>query len=410
MAAPPTLPAVVPSKATETAASGGRGIAYGAGNTIPAVCLDAALDSGTTYRCLERRAQFLEGSGFGPAGDFDVPGQPGKTANDLWSEWCSYAAYNNGAAALVRYNRAGQMAERYVLPFHSIRKTDKGTFLLNHKYGRKGFSAKGTTEHSPFDNSKEVVQQVVAWADTPVDPRNPDGPKHGQPGQILYVYKPKAGEEDYPLPPHWPGLEDTLADAEYARFDYEEVRNGFFASAMLTLIGEQDNATEGEDGKTEQDRTDDELRSFTGNTNQPGGRKKLFVMEAKTKEEAPILTPFNGNTNVEKLIAKRESIGEIVCRNIGIPPILAGFAKPGQLGAAQEILNAVELTQESLEPLRKLLVRQFWRLMPELDGQQPGVKKPISFLPQAVLDELTPDEKRALGGYKPNPATPTVQP
>lgn len=390
--------------------SGGRALSFGEGNTLPLVALDAALDSGTTYRCLERRAQFLEGLGFGKEGEIEVPGQPGKTANDLWSEWCSYGAYNNGAAGLIRYNNEKELAERYVVPFHAVRKTDKGTFLLNHRYGRKGYKPKDTTEHAPFDPRPDVIDQVLQRAEDLVRENDPSSGKVGQPGQILYAYKPKAGEEDYPLPPHWAGLEDSLSDAEYSRFDYEEVRNGFFPTAMLTLVGEQDNGQEGEDDKTEEDRTDEELRNFTGNNNTGTGRKKLLVLEAKTKEQAPVLTPFNGTSNLDKLIEKRESIGQIVCRNIGIPPILAGFAKPGQLGAAQEILNAVELTQDSLEPLRKMLLRGFWRLMPELNGQEPGLKKPISFLPPEVLNELTSDEKRKLGGYDPLAPTQPVQP
>ncbi|NVO33280.1 hypothetical protein [Hymenobacter lapidiphilus] len=406
MAVPPTLPAVVAVRGTATAPSGGKAIAYGEGDTAPQVCLDAALDSGTAYRALERRAQFLEGTGFpvpvtdpraagydpsllNTMGHTPVPGQPGKTANDLWSEWCGYGAYNNGAAALIRYAADATMEERYVVPFHAVRKTTKATFLLNHKIGRKGYRGADSTEHGAFDPRPEIIAAILELAEQPLKESAPDGPKHGQPGQILYAYAPRPGQEDYPYPPHYAGLEDVLTDAEYARFDYEEVRNGFFPSAMLTIIGEEDSTTKDANGDTQQDRTDAELRGFTGNNNSGTGRKKLFVMEAATKEQAPILTPFNGNTNVEKLIEKRDSIGQIVCRNIGIPPILCGFAKPGQLGATQELVNAAELTQRSLEPLRQLLLRSFLRIMPELVGLLPGQHSPVE-IAKTVQATATP--------------------
>jgi len=405
------LPSVVTQKDFGSGStSGGKGLAYGFGNTVPQVALDAALNSGTAYRCLERRTAFLVGMGLPEnLAALDVPGHPGKDVGELWGESCSDWSYFNGVAYLVRYALDKSIGELHLLPFPSVRKTDKGTFLLNHKFGRKGFSKSDTTEHAAFDNSDEAIQAVLDKAEEPIDPKNPEGPKHGQPGQILYAYIAKAGEKDYPLPPHWAGLEDVLLDTQLSKFDLEEVRNGFFPNGVLTLIGEQDDLTVGEDGLTQVERTNEALRDFTGNGTSQEGRDKLLVLEAKTKEQAPVLTPFNGTTNMEKLDAKKESTGMVVCRHIGIPPILAGFAKAGQLGAAQEILNAVELTQDDLAPTQRKALRTLALLIPELKTAKVGAKKPISFLPPEVLAVLTVDEKRKLGGYEalPVPVTPT---
>ncbi len=222
-------PGIVPQK-DAVYITGGKGLPYGEGNTVPVLAMSAAQASGTAFRCLERRAQFLEGTGFptpvvdkatglpkpgeeDTLGDTPIPGHHGlKTANDLWAELCSYGSYNNGAAVLVRYSEDGEIGEEYMVPFASVRKTDKGTFLLNHKFGRKGFSKSDTTEHLPFDPSEETVKAVLARAQEPIDERKPEGPKRGQPGQIAFIYTPSAGQEDYPLPPHWAGLEDVLAE------------------------------------------------------------------------------------------------------------------------------------------------------------------------------------------------------
>lgn len=384
----PDFGAVEQKDLGSASAVGGGGLLYGKGNTVPVIAMTAAHQSGTAYRCLERRAQFLEGLGFptperdpktgallrpeeaGTMGETPVPGHGGaKTANDLWAELCSYGGYLNGAAVLVRYTNAANIGEVHVLPFGSVRKTQKGTYLLNHKFGRKGYKESDSTEHLPFNPDPKQVRREMAAAKALAEQQKKP---YVQAGQIYYIYTPKAGEEDYPLPPHWAGLEDILADGELARFDLENIRNGFYPNAILTLIGQQNNTVVDEDGDTEADRTDDELRDFTGNGANPTGRKKILVLDAPTKDQAPILTAFDGTGGMLKTDQKKEALGQVVCRHIGIPPILAGFAKAGQLGAAQEIMNAAQLTQSSLEPLRKLLLRAFWRLMPALSGLVPA--------------------------------------
>ena len=405
-----------------TYALGGAGVAFGVGNTVPVVAMAAAHQSGTAYRCLERRAQFLEGTGFpvpapdpvtgivlpeavGTLGETEVPGHNGqKTANDLWAELCSYGSYNNGAAVLVRYTNAGQIGEVHTLPFGAVRKTANGTYLLNHKFGKRKFSSAETTEHLPFDPDPKTVKDLLKHAREIDDKtRKP----YGQPGQILYIYTPKAGEEDYPLPPHWAGLEDVLADGAYARFDLDEVRNGFNAKGMIVFIGVDDEQTVDEYGKTKKDYTNDELDKFTLQGADGAGRSSVMVFDVKTKDEAPLWIPMNTVTNIEKLDAKKEAVGQTVCRHIGIPPVLAGFAKPGHLGAATEIINAVQLTQDSLEPLRKCLLRAFWRIMPALKGHVPGQRKPLAFVDPLIMAQLSSDEVRALGGYGPKTtATP----
>lgn len=377
---------------------GGKALAYGMGNTVPVVAMAAAQQSGTAYRCLERRAQLLEGEGFplpqrnpvtgaylveaqaGTMGETAVPGHPGKTANDLWAELCSYGGYLNGDAVLVRYlGEEGNygIGEIHVLPFGSVRKTTNGTYLLNHKFGRKGFRQGDTTEHLPFNpDPAHVKARMEADMKTAADNDKP----YSQAGQIFYIYTPKAGEEDYPLPPHWAGLEAILADAAYARFDLEEVEGGFSAKGALVMIGEEDDSTEDEDGLTEADRTNLALARFTSDGAKQQGvkRESIMVLDVKTKETVPQWIPMNTTIDLKWLSDKKEAIGQEVCRHIGIPPILAGFARAGQLGATQEIINATQLTQNSLEPLRKLLLRAFWRLMPSLAGVVPGKLNPVA--------------------------------
>jgi hypothetical protein len=393
----PDYGAVPQSESASYSKQGGKGIAYGQGNVVPVLAMAAAQQSGTAYRCLERRAQFLEGAGFpvpkrdevtgvlltqaeaGTMGETPVPGHPGKVANDLWAELCSYGAYLNGDAVLVRYNNAGVIGEIHVLPFGAVRKTANGTYLFNHKFGRKGFNSSDTTEHLPFDNDPKTVKAVLKRAKE-IDPKTKK--PYGQPGQIFYIYTPKAGEEDYPLPPHWPGLEAVLADAAYARYDLEEVERGFASKGMLAFVGKQDDQTKDEEGLTERDRTDLMLQRYTGAGAREQGvpRESIMVFDAEGKESIPVWIPMATTVDLKWLSDKKESIGQEVCRHIGIPPILAGFAKAGQLGAVQEIVNATNLTQNSLEPLRKLLLRAFWRLMPTLNGVVPGKLNPAGLV------------------------------
>lgn len=400
VAVPPPVTDIVPDKSTVTApVSGGRVIAYGVGNVLPQVALEAALNSGTCARAVEKLGAFIEGTGFPESiADLEVPGRPGYTIGEAWTETCSYGAHNKGAAFLIKYNNAGEIGEVHILPFGSVRKTDRGTFMLSHKFGRKGFKVKDATEHMPFNDDPDVVRAILERAELPVNPNQPDGPKIGQSGQILYAYARKAGEEDYPLPPYWPGVEDVLADSEYARFDLDEVRGGFNAKGLLALIGKQDDQTPGKDGRTDAQDTDVELAKFTnaGARAEGESRKSILVLDVESKDAVPVWVAMNTSVALDKIDAKKEALGQTVCRHVGVPPILCGFAKPGQLGAAQEILNAVEMTQDDVLPLRKTLYRAFTRVIKAAAGQPIGNRKPISFIPPELMAALTPEEKRRM--------------
>jgi len=373
----------------------GKLLDFGRGNTLPQAWLDMVLQSGTAYTCLEKRKAFLEGAGLPPElAKIPVPGTK-LTAADLWSQLCSYGSGFRAVALLVRYNALGGFGEVHLLPNGSVRKTTAGTFLFNRKFGREGYKQSEDTEHLPFDDSPEAIAQVL---DNVRRKNKVGGGKIGQPGQILYAYTPQAGEEDYALPIGYVGREDIQTDTEYARFDLEEVRNGFFPNAIITILGAQNGKTADENGETEEDRTDDELRDFTGNGSAPLGRKKVLVMDAATKDMAPIVTTFDGGKQLEKLIAKRPAVAEAVCRHFGVMPILIGLSTAGKLGQSQEIMNAVELMQDALTPLRQLLLRVLNQVLPGHNFQVAN-KKPISFLPPEVYKTLTPTEIRQLGGY-----------
>ena len=372
----------------------GKVINFGGSNILPQVWLDMAMQSGTAYSCLEKRKAFLEGAGLSPElAAIPVPGTK-HVASELWAQLCSYAASFRAVAVLVRYNAAGGIGEVYALPTGTVRKTDAGTFLFNAKFGRPGYRKEEDTEHFPFDSDPTTVSELLKRAKK----RNDSGQLYGQPGQILYAYNPQAGEEDYALPAGYAGREDMQTDTEYARFDLEEVRNGFFPNTIITQIGERNEKTVDENGETEADREDEALRDYTGNGNSPLGRKKVLVMAAPTKEMAPIVQTFDGGHNLEKLIAKRPAVAEAVCRHFGILPILIGLSTAGKLGQSQEIMNAVELTQDALTPLRDMLLRVMTQILPG-PAWEVANKKPISFLPPEVYKTLSPAEIRKLGGY-----------
>lgn len=373
----------------------GKLVPFGRENVLPQAWLDAVLQSGTAYSCLEKRKAFLEGAGLPSAlAKLPVPGTR-HLAADLWSQLCSYGGGFRGVALLIRYNAAGGIGEVHVLPNGAVRKTTEGTFLLNHKFGRDGYRETDSTEHLPFDDNPATVMELLKKA-TKKKPNSQE--RYGQPGQILYAYVPQAGEEDYPLPVGYAGRHDIETDTEYAIFDKEEVKNGFFPNTIITLIGKKNAKTADENGETEEDRGDDELRDFTGNGSSPLGRKKVLVMDAETAELAPKVQTFDGGHNLEKLIAKRPAVAEAVCRHFGILPILIGLNTAGKLGQSQEIMNAVELTQDALTPLRELLLRVLNQVLPGHNFQVAN-KKPISFLPPEVYKTLSAAEIRRLGGY-----------
>lgn len=365
---------------------------YGRDNLFPNKLLDVVSDSGTAASCITIKADFIYGDGFADENVGKELVNPNETFDALLDKISPYSSTFEAVVFNVQFGTDGQPAATYNIPFQTVRKKKDGTFKVNPNYGLTDFKEDETIIYKPF-NKNQPPEERLAEVAAQIE-------KHRkQLGQILYVFRETPKAIHYPVPDYFSGIDDVRADAEMSKMEIENAINGFMPSAILTLIGEVDNATEDEDGKTDQDKLDETLMSFTG---AKGGRSKLAVMTAKTKEAVPVLQSFDAKAMFDAINGATDRLARKVCRHMGVPPVLIGLSTPGQLGNNQELANYMQLFVFTVLKNQKQIIEALNTIYPDKDFSIAPLQL-LKYVPDKVWDKLTDDEIRALGGYAPLP-------
>jgi len=166
------------------------------------------------------------------------------------------------------------------------------------------------------------------------------------------------------------------------------------------LIGDYDDEIIDEQtGLTEMDGVKKVLSSFTG---KGGGRSKLAVLTAKTKELVPTLQQVDTNLIVSALEKITDRVGRKVCRLFEVPPVLAGFEDASILGSNQTFKNALLTLQHSVINDQDLVITGLNKIWPNIDFSVKQLQL-IDYIPSEIMAKLTDDELREMGGFEPLP-------
>ena len=360
---------------------------FGKDNLLPNKLMRWVLDSGTAKRAQEKRAAYITADGFVEEEAANLKVNPFQTADKLLTEISGYQAYFKGFALHVKRRPNGVEVE--TLPFQDIRKRLDGDFSYNPTYSS-----------TKFDQNKEKI--IKAFKFGKIDQSHLD--KIGDNGELIYAYHKSADNKHFPIPDYYAGIEDIRTSSELQKLDYEAVVNGFIPSAILTLIGNLDDESEDENGMTEKDYFDEQLEAFTGNVKDyegKSGRMRLFINWARTKDEAAVLQPFDAKAIIDASNSKRDIIDRTVSRLFGVHPMLLGFADPAGLGNQQAMANASQELNNDVISDQQLVTEVFQALYPDIKNWDITTFRPIQFIPDKILEDLTIDERRALVGYAP---------
>jgi hypothetical protein len=188
------------------------------------------------------------------------------------------------------------------------------------------------------------------------------------------------------------------ADIEYkiAQFNLSKLKNGFFPSVSMTLVGTPP------EGMTEQDYVNAVKDNFTGE----GKNGKMVVQMVDDSDQAPIITEFTGASEGEMLQLQNTSRDMIVAGHRWFPS-LAGIAIAGQLGSNQQIRNEYNIALKGLiiPQYQKPLLR-FYNDLLMIAGFDIKLEV-LNVAPVGLEDTLdaklvlTKDEQRAALGYEP---------
>lgn len=359
---------------------------YGSNNLLPNELLKAIEASVTASSCRGRKHEFIEGNGLKDRGIASIIINPAQTADDLIAELSDFSTIFEGVALNVKYNMLGEPYYVYALSFQCVRKTDDGQYYANDKLSEGKDQKKDRIYYDEFDRKEKPTSRLLRISEQIKE--------YGyQTGDIIYMFAKKAGQKEYPVPMSWAGMEEIETDSAIGRLDWRNVKKGFRPDALLTTVGTIDDVEEDENGRTEQDHFDKNIESFTGEDAAP-----ILHIQVDNADQVPKLEKFDSKDVLNSTTEAENRIGRRVCRAMGVPEVLIpGFAKAGQLGNNQEMVNILKMFTNTIGRYQRLITRAMELVFPKLDWAiDPLVM--IDEIPPWLLETMTEDEKRQLGG------------
>jgi hypothetical protein len=227
-------------------------------------------------------------------------------------------------------------------------------------------------------------------------------------------------------------------------------KDGFMPSAIITLIDDNmslsqtfDETSKGQPSETYQSQISNALDSIKGADN----AAKILVNVVDNKDNAPIINSFDLKPVMDGTQNMTDSIDKRVCRVWGLDPAIMGLSEGGQLGNNQQLKMLIDILNNGKIKGYKDLIKTVFRMLyptfnwdistfnplQSIDEQQLKVmtndeirayfglevvantntKSNVDILNSLsplvatkVLETLTPDEIRALGGYQPSSIAP----
>lgn len=367
-------------------------INYGKNNLFPNELINAITDSGTATACITKLKTFIEADGFNDAASANKKVNDYETADELLSAAAYSVALFNGFAFNILYALDGTIGSVYILEFEKIRKLSNGDFIYNKTLGTKNYKKSNDEIYKAYDNSISAQDRL--------DIINADMLKYNhQKGEILYIYVKNPYNSEYPVPDYSSALPDIDSDGALTRLNNRNITKGFRPTVIISTVGKIDNENKDDNGKTDADYFDENLKEFTGDD-----ASTILHLEAESVEGLPSVTQYPLAEQLNGVIDSTESTANKVCRLIGVPPVLVGLKTSEGLGNTQALLNSMKLFNRFILPYQNLITSAFNKIYP-------GYKWNIStlnildYIPAELLAALTTDEKRILAGYEALPAT-----
>lgn len=369
---------------------------YGELDNLPNAIIATVDNSGTATACIERLEQFIKADGFIAEGLDNVKANKYQTLAGLLDDLAVNVAYLEGLALRLIFNNEGRITKLYCVPVKTLRRERNG-FKYNPLMGEIGkdgtedrFYPEFDPERTPEARRKLIAKQVKQYGE--------------QLGEILYVFRKGLGRfyDVYPVPRYYANIEDVVSDGKISRLDLRNISQGFRTPVIIST-GPIDDQNKDEDGFTAQDYFDEALEDFTGEDASP-----ILHLKGNTEEFKPTVTTINVAEILDQTDRASDRIAKRVARSMGVPDVLIGIAKEGQLGNVQEVKNQMALFTLSVYKKQDLIKQAFDLIKPflALQGLPANLDftlsnlEPFDYVPESVIANLTPEEQRELYGIE----------
>lgn len=352
-------------------------VKFGDYNDFPNHLVDLYNNSSIHETCVNAIVEAIKGDGLvaEPSWVLDVCNREGESYNDLFSKIALDYYLFGGFYIEVIYNKLrNKPAEYYHVPFASVRAKK-----CNHRGKIEGYYiAHEWQPRGEYMTTAEDALYIPAYnAKRMVD----------EPSQ-LYAFKPYHPlQKYYPLPKYVGALKVIELDTEVDNWHVSNIKNGLTPSIAITTY------TNG----TEEDRRaiENQLRlQFQGS----GNAGQMFYMDVDSRENKPDIEAIANNggdtyyTTINDMVVQK-----ILTAHRITSPMLLGIKTEGQLGGAQEMLDAYTLflnmvikpyQQDILSVLEELLEMKY----PEFDIVLGVEQKQILDTGTAEVDVITSKE------------------
>jgi hypothetical protein len=366
---------------------------YGQFDDLPNRIVEDLNNSGTATLALRRLHQFIEADGFIEDYTYNRKANSQQTWGELLNPIIENKTKTGGFALRLFFSTNNKIASVKCVPITWIRRRSSG-FVVNPLMGEVGRNS-SLDEYIPeFDPTPDPKQRMKRI--------NEEIKKHGyQVGELYYCFEPKLGRNYhvYPVPDFYSGIEDIQSDAKISTLELTNIAQGWRAQVVIATK-KYDNLNEDEHGMTERDHFHETIDDFVGED-----AARVMHLEANNADEMPQVTILDNKEIVDMTEKSTIRVGEKVCRLIGVPPILCGFNKAGQLGNVQELKNTIELFNMTITGIQNFITSKLNYLKPYMEGgDQLNFEltklNPFNFLPDFVMQKLSDEELRDMFGLE----------
>jgi hypothetical protein len=329
---------------------------YGEHDCLVNEIIDTVNDSGTAFACIDKLFRFTYGTGLKDQTLAKGEANPGQSHNSAIAEIALSTAYIECVVYRVLYNNSGESARYYPVPITSLRRQGPNTYLYNELMGYRGRVTSEDVWLTGFDPKEDITSRL--------ERRDKQIKKYGkQYGDIVYYFKKGVGRyrNIYCIPSYYAGIADIESDAGISVLERRNIKRGW-RTPIIVSTGPIDKHVKDEGGKTQYDKFVEKIQQFVGED-----AASVLHLEGATNEAKPEVKTISISEILDSTDKATDRIGKKVCRHMNVPPILVGFATPGQLGNVQELKNMMDLFRLTVLERQQLIKEAMSVAFPSFD-------------------------------------------
>jgi hypothetical protein len=381
---------------------------YGQFNDYPQKVLEIINSSGTGRTCMDIYVKFVEGAGFtDQALSETILNSRGERSNSLLRKFAKDLKNFNGFACLVKYNGMGLPFEYFNIPFEHCRIEIE----TNGKYtGRIATHPDWTNLTGKVFNMKDVMffdrfnpVQVLTQMEAAGGPEN-------YLGQMFYFTAD--GDFEYPVSPFDPIITDMLTEESVSTVKHRNAKFNFLPAGILVRKGVRPRTLDNGAIDPHDPYNQQQLESarMIGKMQGDENSSKIWTVDVDADEEKPEFIDFTAKNFDRQFELTEKTVQENIGKMFLIPPILRGVDVGAGFGA-DLMKNAYDVMNSTTGNERRMLSTAFKDLLEFYIVKYTDFEiTPIKYestneaINEALLPDLTANERRALIGFDEMPA------